>query len=109
MLADLRASHRGIEGTKARARLIVYRPGIGNDITNTCKSCSKREFDRPSNVKEPMQPLPVATHAFQIISDWFDLNDEKLLVLVDWYLGYFDVKGPIPNPNAASLISCLRE
>ena len=110
MLADLHASYRGIEGTQARVRLIVYRPGIDNDITNTCKSCSKCEFDRPGNVKEPMQHLPVATHAFQIISaDWFDLNGEKFLVIVDWYSGYFDVKGPVPNPYAASLISCLRE
>ena len=57
-----------------------------------------------------MQHLPVATHAFQIISaDWFDLNGKKFLVIVDWYSGCFDVTGPVPNPNAASLISCLRE
>ena len=43
--ADLNASHRGIDGTKARARLIVYWPGIDNDITNTCRSCFKCEFD----------------------------------------------------------------
>ena len=35
VLADLHASRRGIEGTKARAHLIVYWPGIDNDITNT--------------------------------------------------------------------------
>ena len=110
MLADLHASHKAIKGTKARARLTVYWPGIDNDITNTCKSCSKCEFDRPSNVKEPMQHLPLATHAFQIISaDWFDVSGEKFLVIVDWYSGYLDVKGPVRNPNAASLISCLRE
>ena len=63
VLADLRASHRGIEGTRARAHLIVYWPGIDNDITNTCKSSSKCKFDRPSIVKEPMQHLLVATHA----------------------------------------------
>ena len=84
VLADLHASHRGIEGTKARAGLIVYWPGIDNGITNTCKSCSKCEFDRPSSVKKPMQHLSVVTHAFQIISaDWFDLNGEKFLVFVD--------------------------
>ena len=110
VLADLHTSHRVIEGVKAKVRLIVYWPGIDNDITNICKSCSKCEFDRPSNVKEPMQHLPVATFAFQITSgDWFDLNSEKFLVIVDWYSGYFDVKGLVPNPNVASLISCLRE
>ena len=93
-----------------RARLIVYWPRIDNDITNTCKSYSKCEFDRLSNVKEPIQHLSVATLAFQIISaNWFDLNGEKFFVIVDWYSEYFDVKGPVPNPNAASLISCLCE
>ena len=43
--ADLNASLRGIDGTKARARLIVYWPGIDNDITNKCRSCFKCEFD----------------------------------------------------------------
>ena len=109
VLADLHASRRGIEGTKARARLIVYWPGIDNDITNICKSCSKYKFDLPSNVKEPIQHLPVATHAFQIISaDWFDFNGEKFLV-ADWYSGYFDVKGPVPKPYVPWLINCLRE
>ena len=82
VLADLHASYRGIEGTKARARLLVYWPGIDNDITNTCKSCLKCEFDRTSNVKEPMQHLPVATHAFQIISaDWIDLTVKNFWLL----------------------------
>ena len=31
------------------------------------------------------------------------------MVIVDWYSGCFDIKSLVPNPNAASLISCLRE
>ena len=30
-------------------------------------------------------------------------------MIVDWYSRYFYVKGPVPNPNAASLIHCLCE
>ena len=69
VLAGLHASHRCINSTKARAGLVVYSPGNENDITNTCESCSKCEFDRPSNAKEPMQHLPVVTLAFHIISE----------------------------------------
>ena len=106
----MHASHRGIEGTKARARLIMYWPGIDNDITNKCRSYPKCEFDRPSNIKEPLQYLPVAEYPFQIISaDCFDLKRNKFLVIVDCYLGYFDVKGPFINPDAALKISSLRE
>ena len=110
VLSDLHDGHRGIEGTKARARLIVFWPGIDNDISNKCRSCPKCEFDRPSNNKEPIKHLPVPEYPFQIISaDWFDLNSEKFLVIVDWYSGYFDVKGPVTNPDAGTVITCLRE
>ena len=55
ILSDLHASHRGIEGTKARVRLIMYWPGMDNDITNKCRSCPKCVFDRPSNIYEPVR------------------------------------------------------
>ena len=70
----------------------------------------KCEFDRPSNIKEPLQHLPVAEYFFQVIlADWFDLNSNKFLVIVNWYSGYFDVKGIFTNPDAATVISSLRE
>jgi len=53
ILFDLHAAHRGIEATKARARLIIYWPGIDNDIHNMCKFYKKCEFDRQTNPKEP--------------------------------------------------------
>ena len=108
--ADLQASHGSIGGTKARARLIVYWSEIDNDITSTCKSCSKGGFDRPSNEEEPVQHLPVAEHAFHIISgDWFDLNGEKFLVVADWFSRHFYVKDPVSFLTLPRLISCLRE
>ena len=83
---------------------------MDNDITNKCRGCSKCEFDRPRNIKKPLQHLPVVEYPFQIISaDWFNLNGNKFLVIVDWYSGYFDVKGPFINPDAAAVISSLRE
>ena len=83
---------------------------MDNDITNKCRSCSKCEFDRPSNIKPPLQHLPVFEYPFQIISaDWFDLNSNKFLVIIDWYLGYFDVKGPFINLDTAIIISSLPE
>ena len=45
ILTDLHASHWGTEGTKARARLIMYWPGMDNDITNKCRSSPKCEFN----------------------------------------------------------------
>ena len=88
----------------------MYWPGMDNDITNKCRSCPKCKFNRPSNIKESLQHLPVAEYPFQIISaGWFDLNGNKFLVIVDWYSGYFDVNGPFINPDAAAVISSFRE
>ena len=73
-------------------------------------SCPKCEIDRPSNIKEPLQHLPVAEYLFQIISaNWFDLNGNKFFVRVYWYSGYLNVKGPFTNPDEATIISSLRE
>ena len=110
VLIALHAGHRGIEGSKARARLIVYWPQIDNDIENSCRSCQECERDRPSNPRQPLKHLPLPRYAFQFISaDWFDLNSDKFLVLVDWYSGYFEVKGPVHNPDANTVIGYLRE
>ena len=74
------------------------------------QSCPKCTFYRPSNIKKPLQHMAVAKYPFQIISaDWFDLNSNKFLGIVDWYSGYFDVKGLFTNPDAATIISSLRE
>ena len=41
VLEDLHASHRGIESTQARARLIVYWPSIDRQIVQECQTCQK--------------------------------------------------------------------
>ena len=79
-------------------------------ISNTCKRCSKCEFDRSNNAKAPIQYLPIAIHVFHIISvGWFDLKSEKFLLIADWYSGFFDDNDPVPNFNAALSISGSRE
>ena len=105
VLKDLHAGHRGIECSKARARPVVYWPQIDNEIENSCRSCLECEKDRPSNPALPLKHLPAPNYAFEFISDdWFDLNGDKFFVLVDWYSGYFEVKGPVNSPDANAVI-----
>ena len=100
----MHAGHRAIEGSKARARLVVNWPQINNDIENSCRSCQEREKDLPSNPAQPLKHLPAPNYPFEFIAvDWFDLNGDKFLVLVDWYSGYFEVKGPVNSPDAVLL------
>ena len=48
VLEDLHSSHRGIEGTQARARLVVYWPSIDRQIAQEGQTCQKgtKKIDR---------------------------------------------------------------
>ena len=62
VLTMLHESHLGIDRTKARAREIVYWPGISKDIEDTVARCSKCVQYRRSNQKEPLMPHEVPEH-----------------------------------------------
>ena len=110
VLGDLHSSHRGIEGTQARARLIAYWPSIDRHIAQECQSCQMGcQNDRPSNPKEPMKHLPIPTRAFEIVScDWFDINGLKFICYTDWYTGWFTT-GKAVNADSKFLQEFLRE
>ena len=66
VLKDLHAGHRVIEGSKARARLVVYWSQIDNDIENSCRSYQECEKDRPSNPAQPLKHLPAPNYTFDL-------------------------------------------
>ena len=111
VLDDLHASHRGIEGTQQRARLVVYWPNIDQDIAQRCRACTMCQFDRPSNPREPIKHLPIPSRAYEILSaDWFDCRGRKFLVITDWYTGWFSVRMVDGDrAEAAFVIRSIRE
>lgn len=54
MLALLHGSHQGIEKSKARAREVMYWPGMSRDIEDTITRCNKCSEWRRNNRKEPL-------------------------------------------------------
>lgn len=60
ILYELHASHQGAIRTKQRAKLIVYWPGINNNIDNVILICKQCQDGLPSHSKEPiiMKPRP---------------------------------------------------
>ena len=60
VLSQLHDSHQGMIRTKERARLIVYWPGMDNDIDNIILSCKTCQDALPSNHREPLicKPRP---------------------------------------------------
>lgn len=92
ILEQLHQSHLGFEKTKARARSIVFWPGINNDIENRIVNCSICQKYRNSNVKDPMISYEIPRYPFQNISlDFCDFNNRNYLILYDFYSRYLDI------------------
>ena len=89
VLAQLHASHQGIEKTKRRARQTVYWPGISNDIKNIVEACESCQQNRPSLQKEPMILDPLPNRPFSEVSmDLFSTGGKYFMVYVDRLSGW---------------------
>lgn len=88
-LRDLHASHQGQERTKRRARQTVYWPGIGNDIENVVRNCSRCRERQSSLPKEPLISEPVPVFPFQVTAaDLFTCQGSHYIVYVDVKSGW---------------------
>lgn len=109
VLEEVHAAHRGIELTKARARLIVYWPGMDAQIEQLCKSCEKCIIDRPSQRDEPQKHYETPSRAFEVISaDFACVDNVKYLILTDWKTGWFSTR-QMRKTDAAATIHQLRD
>ena len=109
MLSRLHASHQGIERTKRRARQTIYWPNIDNDITNTCKCCSKCQKYLPSNQKEPIIHDEMPDRIFQhVASDFFQYAGKQYLIYVDKMSGYPIVIDLEYEATTRKMVSALR-
>ena len=110
VLEALHASHLGKEKTKARARHIVFWPGIDRDVENITRSCPLCQRELPAQQKETMLRRKPATRPFeQLHMDFADHAGRKYLVAVDGFSGWLFVADLGPNAPAAKLISAVRE
>lgn len=76
MLDLIHESHLGIEKCKARAREVVYWPGMSNKIHDYVLKCKTCEKFRLINVKQPMLSHPTPDRPWQnlatdSLSVWF--------------------------------------
>ena len=89
VLRELHSSHLGIARTKGRARLIVYWPGMENDIEKTVRSCKECVKDLPSQQKEPMMSHDRPERVFEhVAGDLFHHAGRTFLVLTDIKSGW---------------------
>ena len=84
-------SHLGIEKCKARARAIVYWPGMSRDIHDTVAKCSICLTHRHNNHKEPMIPHAIPDCPWpKLGSDVSEHKGKPYLVVVDYYSKFIE-------------------
>ena len=91
VLEALHASHLGKEKTKARARQIVYWPGIYRDVEKVTRCCTSCQRDLLAQQQETMMRRPPAERPFELHIDFADHAGRKYLVAVDRYSGWLFV------------------
>ena len=84
VLTSLHKSHQGSVRTKERARLVVYWPGLDNDIDNVISSCKQCQDYLPSNPREPITFKPKPSRPFEELAvDFCSHAGHDFLVTVD--------------------------
>ena len=108
VLHELHASHQGTVRTKQRAKLIVYWPGINNDIDNIILSCNHCQESLPSQRKEPIIMKPRPTRPFQEIAiDFCSYAGHNFLIIVDCHTDWPDIIHMGNNTTTPRLITTL--
>ncbi|XP_056107597.1 uncharacterized protein K02A2.6-like [Rhinichthys klamathensis goyatoka] len=84
--------HPGLDATKHRARGIIFWPTMTADITAELLSCSVCNSTKPHQQKEPLRPYPVPDLPWSTVAtDMFEWHGQNYLVLVDSYLGWYEI------------------
>ena len=90
ILERLHSRHQGISKCRERARQSVWWPGLGRQLEEVVRNCTKCCKDR-SQAPEPLIPSPFPTLPWQqIATDLFDWKGSKYLLIVDYYSRYIE-------------------
>ena len=109
VLSELHASHQGRLRTKQRAKLIVYWPGMDNEIDNVILGCKMCQDNLPSHPPEPIIQKPRPTRPFQEIAvDYCSYAGRDFLVLVDMCTDWPDIVVMGSNTTTPRLLTALK-
>jgi len=110
ILTQLHESHQGSIRTKQRARLLVYWPGINNDIDNIILSCKHCQDHLPSNPKEPLMQKYKPDRPFQEIAiDLCCYAGRTYLIIVDCFTDWPAVISLDHGTMSTQVIASIRQ
>ena len=86
VMESVHDGHFGEVKSVLRARSTVYWPGCDDQIRNMVASYTTCQESRHKNPSQPLYPVKLPLHAFQMVSaDHFQLNGVQHLLVVDSY------------------------
>ena len=110
ILQKLHIRHRGIEKSKANARMTVFWPGMTKDIeemVSMCKECMKYRSNQP---KIPMQTRYITLLPWKIVeSDVLEHKNQNYLVVIDYYYSKYIEARRLNSKTSNDFIRCLNE
>ena len=92
MRTKIHAGHLGIEKSKARAREVLFWPGMSTEITDMIGNCSICLEYRNKQQKEHLIPHEIPDQPWiKIGVDLFNLKNKNYLLVVDYHSKFFEV------------------
>ncbi|XP_073710074.1 uncharacterized protein [Misgurnus anguillicaudatus] len=86
VIDQLHEGHQGLTKCRERAKLTVWWPNIGAQITNKVKSCDFCREHTPTQRREPLVTTSLPSGSWQRIAvDLFELEGKNFLVAVDYF------------------------
>ena len=108
VLSILHAAHQGVSMMEARARAILFWPGMSQDIKNVRETCIQCCRNAPSQAATPAMPVQVPSTPFECIAaDYFESHGNQFLVVADRLSGWVEIFSSNKS-NADGLVTHLR-
>lgn len=108
ILDKLHLAHQGVQRTKAKARKVLYWPGMSHDIEMMVQKCVPCQQLQPQNQKEPLIAHEVPELPWMKVgADIFELRGQSYLLLVDYLSKYPEVLN-LPDRTASTVIQKMK-
>lgn len=107
-LEKLHAGHLGMEKTSARAREILFWPGLTKQICDMIRTCDVCQERMMKNQKEPLMSHEIPTAPWEVVgTDLLDFDGHKYIVIVDYYSRFFEVE-KLSTQSSSSVIHKMK-
>ena len=109
VLQHLHAAHQGTSTMEQRARMIVYWPGMTQDIRATRERCADCNRNAPSQALPPPMPSSLPSTPFEaVFADFFTYGGQHYLVVGDRLSGWVQIFGSPSSTNLAGASGLIR-